>query len=125
MVKEREGCPVILNTSFNIAGQPIIETPEEAIHTFLSTDIDFLSLENYWIRKKNSPVLNYEEHLLQLQKSVNPHGLMEERIAVTDLMKKLDAAIFFGNMENVFWTTSELERISSQGAIYKETSIIF
>ncbi len=30
----QEGAPVILNTSFNIAGQPIIETPEEAINTF-------------------------------------------------------------------------------------------
>lgn len=125
MVKEREGCPVILNTSFNIAGQPIIETPEEAISTFLSTDIDFLSLENYWIRKKNSPVLSYEEHIVQLQESDYPHGLGEIRMDVTDVMKKLDEAIFFGNRENSFWTTNELERISSQGAIYKETSALF
>jgi carbamoyltransferase len=125
VVEEREGCPVILNTSFNIAGQPIIETPEEALSTFLSTDIDYLSLEDYWIRKKNSPVLSYEEHLAQLQESDYPHGLAEERIAVTDLMNMLDEAIFFGTMENIFWTTNELERISSQGAIYKETSVLF
>lgn len=125
IVKEREGCPVILNTSFNIAGQPIIETPEEAISTFLSTDIDFLSLEDYWIRKKHSPVLSYEEHLVQLQEPDYPHGLAEERIDVTDLMKKLDEAIFFGSTENSFWTTDELKKISSQGAIYKETSVLF
>ncbi len=125
MVKERDSCPVILNTSFNIAGQPIIETPEEAISTFLSTDIDFLSLEDYWIRKRHSPVLSYEEHLVQLQEPDYPHGLAEKRIVVTDLMKKLDEAIFFGNTENSFWTTDELKRISSQGAIYKETSILF
>ncbi|MCC5465362.1 carbamoyltransferase C-terminal domain-containing protein [Pelosinus baikalensis] len=125
MVKEREGCPVILNTSFNIAGQPIIETPEEAISTFLSTDIDFLSLEDYWIRKRHSPVLSYEEHLLQLQEPDYPHGLAEKRIDVTDLMKKLDEAIFYGNTENSFWTTNELKKISSQGAMYKETSVLF
>ncbi|BBB90885.1 MAG TPA: carbamoyltransferase C-terminal domain-containing protein [Methylomusa anaerophila] len=125
MVKERGGCPVILNTSFNIAGQPIIETPEEAISTFLSTDIDFLSLEGYWIRKKNSLVLSYEEHLAQLQESDYPHGLTEERIDVTHLMNQLDEAIFFGKTENLMWTRNELERISSQGAIYKETSVFF
>lgn len=125
MVKEREGCPVILNTSFNIAGQPIIETPEEAISTFLSTDIDFLSLEDYWIRKRHSPVLSYEEHLAQLQEPEYPHGLAEKRIDVTDLMRKLDEAIFYGNTKNSFWSANELKKISSQGAIYKETSVLF
>lgn len=125
MVQEREGSPVILNTSFNIAGQPIIETPEEAISTFLATDIDFLSLENYWIRKRNSPVLSYEEHLDQLQGCNYPHGLAQERVDVSDLMKSLDEAIFFGKTENSDWTTSELERISYEGAIYKETSVLF
>ncbi len=125
MVEERDGCPVILNTSFNIAGQPIIETPEEAISTFLSTDIDFLSLEDYWIRKRNSPVLSYAEHLAQLQESNYPKGLVDERVAVTDLMTELDAAIFFGKTENPPWTPDELKRISSQAAIYKETSALF
>lgn len=125
MVQEREGLPVILNTSFNIAGQPIIETPEEAISTFLATDIDFLSLENYWIRKKNSPVLSYEEHLDQLQECNYPHGLAQERVNVSGLMKNLDEAIFFGKTENSDWTINELKRISDEGAIYKETSILF
>ena len=45
------GVPVILNTSFNIAGQPIVETYSDAIECFMSTNIDCLILENYFIEK--------------------------------------------------------------------------
>ena len=45
------GVPVIMNTSFNVKGQPIVETPEEAVKTFLSTKIDALLLEEYLIMK--------------------------------------------------------------------------
>ena len=47
------GLPVLLNTSFNVAGQPIVETPLDAINTFLMTNIDILVMENYIIYKKN------------------------------------------------------------------------
>ncbi|MFT7643061.1 MAG: carbamoyltransferase [Pirellulaceae bacterium] len=40
------GTPVILNTSFNVAGEPIVESPEDAIRCFLSTDIDALLIED-------------------------------------------------------------------------------
>ena len=43
--------PVILNTSFNVAGEPIVETPEDAIKCFLGTEIDVLVLGNYIIKK--------------------------------------------------------------------------
>jgi carbamoyltransferase len=45
------GVPILLNTSFN-DNEPIVETPEDAISTFLKTDLDFLYLENYVVRKK-------------------------------------------------------------------------
>lgn len=45
------GVPVILNTSFNDNGEPIVESPEDAINTFLKTNIDILILENYVIKK--------------------------------------------------------------------------
>lgn len=45
------GVPVLINTSFNIAGQPIIESPADAIQTFLNNDIDALVIGNYWILK--------------------------------------------------------------------------
>jgi carbamoyltransferase len=44
--------PVVLNTSFNIKGQPIVNTPKEAIDTFLKTNIDVLAIGNYLAVKK-------------------------------------------------------------------------
>lgn len=48
---ELSGVPVLLNTSFNDNGEPIVETPQDAINTFLSTEIDILVLENFLIYK--------------------------------------------------------------------------
>jgi predicted NodU family carbamoyl transferase len=44
--------PILLNTSFNVAGQPIVETPYDALHTFLSTQIDILVLHDYILTKE-------------------------------------------------------------------------
>lgn len=46
------GIPMIVNTSFNIKGEPICETPEDALKCFLKTDIDILYINNYVIYKK-------------------------------------------------------------------------
>lgn len=48
---EITGVPVILNTSFNLAGEPIVETPEDAMRCFLKTQMDFLVIGNYLIWK--------------------------------------------------------------------------
>ena len=45
------GVPVLINTSFNIKGQPIVETPEEAMQCFLNTGIDVLVLHDMLIEK--------------------------------------------------------------------------
>ena len=50
-VKYQTGCPAVLNTSFNIKGQPIVEKPLEAISTFYGTGLDSLLLGNYLITK--------------------------------------------------------------------------
>lgn len=50
-LKKRIGYPVVLNTSFNVAGQPIVEQPMDAINTFLLNDIDILVIENFIITK--------------------------------------------------------------------------
>lgn len=42
-----KGVPVILNTSFNVAGDPVVETPEDVIQTFLKTEIDVIVIGNY------------------------------------------------------------------------------
>jgi carbamoyltransferase len=47
------GREMVLNTSFNVKGQPIVNTPEEAIETFLGTGIEFLFLENQRVAHKN------------------------------------------------------------------------
>jgi len=51
--KEETGCPILLNTSFNDNGQPIIETPKDAIDTFNSIDLDYLVVGNYIVEKKS------------------------------------------------------------------------
>jgi hypothetical protein len=50
---ERTGVPIILNTSFNVMGEPIVESPQDAISSFLSTDIDYLVIENLLLKKRN------------------------------------------------------------------------
>jgi len=50
-VGETTGRQMVLNTSFNVKGQPIVNTPEEAIETFLGTGIEFLFLENFHVTR--------------------------------------------------------------------------
>ncbi len=52
---ELTGCPVLVNTSFNIRGEPIVCTPEEAYRCFMATDIDALVVENYVLLKDAQP----------------------------------------------------------------------
>ncbi|WP_055074456.1 carbamoyltransferase C-terminal domain-containing protein [Pseudanabaena sp. 'Roaring Creek'] len=125
LVELRQGLPVLLNTSFNMAGQPIVETPLEAIQTFLETDIDYLALENFWIAKRHVKVQNYAEHLEKVKPSAIPCGLPAEQPSVLDLMAQLDRAMFWGDMTDCPWTEAELQTLSSLGARYKETSILF
>lgn len=48
---ERSGCPVIINTSFNVRGEPIVCTPEDAFRCFMRTDMDYLVMEGYLLDK--------------------------------------------------------------------------
>lgn len=50
-VEKEINYPILLNTSFNVAGEPIVESPQDALNTFMSTDIDILVIENYIITK--------------------------------------------------------------------------
>jgi carbamoyltransferase len=43
--------PLVLNTSFNLGGDPIVETPADALKTFLATDFDALVIGNYCVTK--------------------------------------------------------------------------
>lgn len=50
-VKKKIGFPIVVNTSFNVNGEPIVETPFDAIETFLKTQIDILIIGNYLVDK--------------------------------------------------------------------------
>jgi carbamoyltransferase len=50
--KELTGCPVLVNTSFNVRGEPIVCTPEDAFRCFMGTDIDWLACGNVVLRKE-------------------------------------------------------------------------
>ena len=50
--KERTGCPVIINTSFNVRGEPIVCTPEDAFACFMGTEMDALAIGNCLLRKE-------------------------------------------------------------------------
>ncbi|QDU38263.1 Decarbamoylnovobiocin carbamoyltransferase [Maioricimonas rarisocia] len=52
---ELTGTPVLINTSFNVRGEPIVCTPEDALRCFLATDMDLLVLEDCVLRKKDQP----------------------------------------------------------------------
>lgn len=49
---KKTSVPVILNTSFNVAGEPIVESPADALRCFLGTEIDILVMNNYIVEKK-------------------------------------------------------------------------
>ncbi len=51
--KQRTGCPVIVNTSFNIRGEPIVCTPEDSFRCFMGTDIEVLAVGNCYLRKED------------------------------------------------------------------------
>jgi carbamoyltransferase len=51
------GCPLIVNTSFNVRGEPIVCSPEDSYRCFMRTEMDFLVLENYVLEKQEQPAL--------------------------------------------------------------------
>jgi carbamoyltransferase len=46
------GCPVVVNTSFNVRGEPIVCTPEDAFRCFMGTEIEYLAVGNCWLKKE-------------------------------------------------------------------------
>lgn len=53
-------CPILLNTSFNVRGEPIVCTPQDAIRCFLNTNLDYLVIGNFIIKKdERSPKIEY------------------------------------------------------------------
>jgi carbamoyltransferase len=62
--EQKTGCPVLVNTSFNVRGEPIVMTPEDAFKCFMGTGLDFLAVGNCIMRKEvqdKSLAQNYEQ----------------------------------------------------------------
>jgi carbamoyltransferase len=49
------GCPLVVNTSFNVRGEPIVRTPDDAYRCFMRTEIDYLVIENFLLAKTGQP----------------------------------------------------------------------
>jgi carbamoyltransferase len=63
-VGRETGREMVLNTSFNVKGQPIVNTPREALCTFLATGIDFLFLGDFLVGRPAHPA-ERDRHLLE------------------------------------------------------------
>jgi len=67
----KTGCPMLVNTSFNVRGEPIVGSPADAYRCFLATDMDALVIENHLLLKENvtgqQDVAAREEYLAQFQ----------------------------------------------------------
>ena len=61
MFEEQTGCPVLINTSFNVRGEPVVCTPEDAYRCFLATHMDVLVVEDYVLLKGEQP--NADAHI--------------------------------------------------------------
>jgi carbamoyltransferase len=53
--EQQTGCPVLINTSFNVRGEPIVGSPEDAYRCFMRTEMDYLVLENLLLDKRDQP----------------------------------------------------------------------
>ena len=62
--KDKTGCPIVVNTSFNVRGEPIICSPSDAFKCFMGTELDVLAIGNYLLFKKEQDEAikdNYEK----------------------------------------------------------------
>ena len=55
--RQRHQCPVVVNTSFNVRGEPVVCTPEDAYLCFMRTEMDYLVLGDSLLRKEDQPPL--------------------------------------------------------------------
>jgi carbamoyltransferase len=51
--RKRTGCAVVVNTSFNVRGEPIVCTPEDAFRCFMGSDVEALAVGNCFLRKED------------------------------------------------------------------------
>ena len=59
------GCPVLVNTSFNVRDEPIVCTPEDAYRCFMRSDIDVLVVDRWIFMKEDQPVVEDDKKWMQ------------------------------------------------------------
>ena len=59
--EDRTGCAVLVNTSFNVRGEPIVCTPEDAYRCFMRTEMDYLVIENFLLEKPGQPHIEQDD----------------------------------------------------------------
>jgi len=58
---DQTGCPIVINTSFNVRGEPIVCTPQDAFRCFMGTEIEVLAVGNCWlIKDEQDPALRLD-----------------------------------------------------------------
>lgn len=80
-----EEAAVILNTSYNIAGEPVVETPEDALRCFMSTEMDYLVLEDYLVEAAGP------------KKFIGGPVIDEDKLKATDVRNG-----FWGHFKDIF-----------------------
>ena len=60
--KEKTNCPILVNTSFNIRGEPIVNTPAEAFNCFMGTNLDRLVIGNFYMTKENQNIKRKKDY---------------------------------------------------------------
>jgi carbamoyltransferase len=65
--KEKTNCPVIVNTSFNVRGEPIVNTPTDAFNCFMGTDLDKLVIGNCYLEKKSQNIFLKKDYKIEFE----------------------------------------------------------
>lgn len=86
------GVPVLINTSFNLMGEPIVETPQDAINCFLSTDMDALILGNHLLVRQYNKKGLFETHLPVFLPSVSLISELKSNIRIYGISNGINLA---------------------------------
>ena len=63
--KSKTGCAVMVNTSFNVRGEPIVCTPEDAYRCFMRTEMDYLVIDRFLFKKQEQPEWQQKDNWLE------------------------------------------------------------
>ena len=60
--EQKEGCPIIVNTSFNVRGEPVVCSPKDSYRCFMRTEMDVLVIDDYILYKQDQPKHKDQEY---------------------------------------------------------------